>query len=227
VASQPHITIPDSAYSDLAALADHHDKIAAIVHSRAPAAQFESQAVKDTQLPPTTVHSIVEALSRLQALQDGLDLQPDEVISVITENLQSQASEEWKQKHLERWQESEECLAKALASLNADHPISISRKARHLALAHPNVLHDARIITDIRPVFTEKGDTIVKGIIGHVLRIGFYDGTHRRTIYFAMDSTDVANLKSFCERAMTKSRIAKESLQDLPWSTSVLGDDDA
>jgi hypothetical protein len=83
-------------------------------------------------------------------------------------------------------------------------------KIEQLKGDHPSVFYDAKIITDIRPVFDLPGDPPVGAIIGHTLKVVCHDhGGDHKELYFALDSEDVESLKKIAERAQQKASSLK------------------
>lgn len=105
----------------------------------------------------------------------------------------------------------------ALESLNI-----ITVKAQELQTDSERTFCEAKIITDIRPIFGEKvGDTPTAAIIVHTLRIGFHDSissphassSAHQDIYFALDEEDIGKLRKVLERAEEKARSLKSFLE--------------
>lgn len=90
--------------------------------------------------------------------------------------------------------------------------------SRGLAAVDTYIAHDKtpsafRIITDMRPIFTnDKGGTILSNVvIYHNLEISL-NGSDRRKEFFALDSSDLLNLQRVIERALLKEKILIESV---------------
>jgi hypothetical protein len=127
----------------------------------------------------------------------------------------------------EKWIAAKEQILSTLRLIDADHPVVISQKARRLSFVHERILVNTEIITDVRPVYTTKGDRILDMIIQHKLVVTQHDSTHRDIDFqFVMDARDIVNLKTACERAIQKAQVLQESLANSPWVTEVLNTDD-
>jgi hypothetical protein len=90
----------------------------------------------------------------------------------------------------------------ALKSLNI-----IAVKAKELQIQSQRTFCEARIITDIRPIFGETvEDSPTATIIVHTLKIGFHDSASpvHRDIYMALDLADIKAFKIILERAEKK-----------------------
>jgi len=91
--------------------------------------------------------------------------------------------------------------------------LSFLAKAHTLQSEHERLFHDAKIITDLRPVFHEPDEAPVDMILEYILKIAFHDGSRRhREIYMAMDANDIERLKKAIERAEKKAASLKALL---------------
>ena len=89
--------------------------------------------------------------------------------------------------------------------LSADQ-LSIASKALTLQVDHENAFCEAKVLTDVRPVFGTKVDDPPAGfVVTHTLKIGYHDaGLEHRDYYVALDEDDLTTLKSVIERAVKK-----------------------
>lgn len=92
--------------------------------------------------------------------------------------------------------------------------LSFLAKTNLLKAEHERLFHDAKILTDLRPVFHAPDEAPVDMIVEYTLKIIFHDGTrHHREIYMAIDAEDIARLKKAIDRAEKKA-ISLKSLVD-------------
>jgi hypothetical protein len=87
--------------------------------------------------------------------------------------------------------------------LNID-ALRIASKAEALRQDYPCTFYDAKIITDVRPVFAEPADRPVGAAITHTLKIIYHEGTEHKEFFVAMDATDLDKMKGLVHRAVTK-----------------------
>jgi hypothetical protein len=116
----------------------------------------------------------------------------------------------WSKEDLIRWDTN----AAQLERLISLPILSLSSKTLDLSYEHPQLLQNARIITEIRPVFNEDASKIDGAVVSHnlVLQYDDLEGNHDLTL--AMDEADVFSLIAQCERAVKKAQTAKEQLQN-------------
>ncbi len=91
---------------------------------------------------------------------------------------------------------------------------SVRRTAHAIDLSYdcPNLLQRTRILTDIRPLFSEEGDAMEGGVVSHSLRIRYDTAGLPREMSFALDEQDLRALQSQCERALRKGATARTAL---------------
>lgn len=92
--------------------------------------------------------------------------------------------------------------------------VRLTTRAMDLAFDYTNLLRNARIITDIRPVFDLAGHTIEAAVVSYTLRIHYFsdDGEHELSI--AMSESDVAEFREQCDRAIRKAATAKTTMEN-------------
>jgi hypothetical protein len=220
IESIPSLDLSDLAQDDLANLASQSERLESIASYAAKikvgtgSSEAEHEIAKHTKLPLDQIHRVFRAIWNLTFLKNRLGLKSQKLIDVIISNLDQQAPRDWIAKNLSSLKSASSIIAKVLDTLNADHPLVIASKAEQLRLSYQNLLTDARIITDLRPVFDSSAKKIAEFIISHNLLINYFDGTETRRIVFALDTNDVVNLRRICERAQEKERSLKSLKSD-------------
>lgn len=97
--------------------------------------------------------------------------------------------------------------------LSCDKTVAVTAKASDVMTEHAHTFCRARILSDIRPVFTDSATSASAAVIIHNLQIGFHEagsGDHKE-FYVALDTDDIKVLKEVVERA-EKRTIALESI---------------
>ncbi len=109
------------------------------------------------------------------------------------------------------WQPFKERLNRLLAF---DQSIGITAKALSIMTEHERVFltGESRILTDIRPVFTDDaGASPSSAVIIHTLKIGYMKDEDVHQFFIALDSQDLRDLLEILKRAEAK----EQSLQPL------------
>jgi hypothetical protein len=99
-----------------------------------------------------------------------------------------------------------------VAALSYERTLGTAAKAGDVLTQHERIFDNARIVTDLRPIFhvdvTEKPDAAV---IIHTLKITQRDHSRNRTdLYFALDHNDLLVMRDLIERALKKEKTLKE-----------------
>ena len=104
-------------------------------------------------------------------------------------------------------------LTERLRALTEREAIRLFHKGMALSLEHDRVFRDARIVTDIRPVFAngvEKGPRAA--VLTHSLILEFYQAGETGRIYVALDQYDLATMSEVIDRAVAKASALKGTL---------------
>jgi hypothetical protein len=87
-------------------------------------------------------------------------------------------------------------------------------KARTLLRDYERILCDARILTDLRPVFGSNPEDAPAGAgIVHTLRIRYHKGKDLKDVYIVLDSDEVEGLRKSTERAKLKAESLRSVLK--------------
>jgi hypothetical protein len=157
------------------------------------------------------------ALSRttfaLTNLLDRLELRPE----TILEDLRGSLPSEWTDGERGRWSSVEPAFRRLLDST------VIRRVARSedLSRDYANILQSTRVITDLRPVFTDDGGDIEGAIVSFTLRIGYFQDEATRSISLAMDRKDVERLGQQCQRAVIEANTMERRFSHPGGGTSI------
>ena len=86
-----------------------------------------------------------------------------------------------------------------------DETFGITTKANDVFTQHEHVFNNARILTDVRPIFTN--DLTAKPnnvVVTHILKIGYVQDRELKEFFVAMDMADVKKLRDCISREMAK-----------------------
>jgi hypothetical protein len=102
-----------------------------------------------------------------------------------------------------------------LIKLLSIDPVLIISKSDILKREFERTFCDARIISDVRPVFSKPEERPITALVTHSLKIEFHgpEGRHDE-FYIVLDDDDLAKLKKLIERATVKSASLKALLRE-------------
>ncbi len=153
---------------------------------------------------PGPADAILRQCVSLNGLMRQIGLNHDEIVEGLRFGLLRDS--EWSDEQHEQWRQVENAFGQLLCV----DAFRIVAKAIDLAYEYANLYRKSRILTDIRPLFSENAETIDGAVVSYTLRIRYdsVDGDHELSI--AMDDADVRELRDTCDRAMLKAKTAHE-----------------
>lgn len=171
--------------------------------------EFAIDISKKIKLDYSSVLEIVEAITSLSFARENVNGHNKFVQGVV---------EALEDPEYETSPKSLSELYKAFSTLfSVKSTYHITDKARALTFQRENLLLNTRVITDIRPIFSDDDDCQIEGeVILHTLKIASQKGYNHDTIYFALDSDDLAELKVQIERAERKESNIRKRIGNLP-----------
>jgi len=102
-----------------------------------------------------------------------------------------------------------------LTKLLSIEPVLVASKSYELKFEFGKRFCDARIISDIRPVFAKPEEKPITALVTHTLKIELHGSMGRHEeVYIALDDDDLGKLKKVIERAMLKSASLKALLRE-------------
>ena len=85
--------------------------------------------------------------------------------------------------------------------------LRMAAKAHRLQRAGERLYCDAKILSDIRPVFDEDVETVPAGaVVGHTLRLGYHERGEHKEFFVVLDDVDLEKLRAVIERAESKNK---------------------
>jgi hypothetical protein len=82
--------------------------------------------------------------------------------------------------------------------------IKHAAKAFDLSYDYANIFEDARLITDLRPVFDDEHSALIGGIVRHVIRLSYSSIGELTTLSIVMDRKNIEDLREWCDEALKK-----------------------
>jgi hypothetical protein len=162
-----------------------------------------------SSLSPQDIGDVVPAIVSLYPLRAQLNsLPPDVAESVV------RAMEEDEESETEFTGEMRGRFKERLIALLSLDSLDVAEKASNLLFEHEHTLREARIVTDIRPVFGENPEDPPAGaVIVHMLKLGYYEGSIYRELFVALDDSDIRVLQDLLARAESKAEALKSVLE--------------
>lgn len=104
-----------------------------------------------------------------------------------------------------------EHLYRYLVDVFSIEALEITTKAVNVNIDHEHTFGNARILTDVRPVFRgasaeTEAQTPAGALIVHTLKLSYYQNGQLEDFYIALDTDDVNRLRDVLDRADSKAR---------------------
>jgi len=172
--------------------------------------RISSVASKLNSVSPDDLELILRTLDSLYKVRAHLEVPLDGFVSDVVNVLRTATPP----KVLS--EESERIFRSRLTALLSVAPLAISAKAQILQREYSYLFHDAKIITDVRPVFGQNTTQPPDGmILDHTLKLVYHEGLgDHRELYLALDQSDLIELKEVIKRAEEKEQTLRGLLQD-------------
>jgi hypothetical protein len=157
-------------------------------------------------LSPTAVEQMIKTLKYLYETRVVADVPVPEFVSDVCEALREAE---------ELSPNAEPQFRERLSKLLDIEALNIAAKAFTLYGEHPNVFCDARILTDMRPVFGDNvSDPPVAYIVTHTLKLEYHAAAGRlQEIYMGLASEDLVELRIALDRAEAKAKSLRTVLE--------------
>jgi hypothetical protein len=182
--------------------------------AKAPSTQKELIAVIErvAKLKLEDAERVMTSLRSLYLFRASAEVSVEDFVPVLIEAMQSTGIQELTVSDSEK-----PLLAAKLTSLLGLSTLERSSKIEQLKSDHQTIFYDAKILTDVRPVFDEPKEAPIGAVITHTLKIICHEAGEHKEFYFSMDAEDVRTLHKIADRASDK----LASLQGLLKSTNI------
>jgi len=91
--------------------------------------------------------------------------------------------------------------------------LPITAKALEVMTQHEHVFLEAKILSDLRPIFDNTGEKAEAAVVIHNLQLRYRGDGEIKLFYFALDNDDLKKLKDIIERAERKTVALKSIAQ--------------
>lgn len=92
--------------------------------------------------------------------------------------------------------------------------VQLATKAIELSYDYANLLQSTKVLTDIRPLYSDSADAINGAVVSFTLRLQYTNADGEYDLSIALDDSDIRNLLDQCRRTITKASTARAFLTD-------------
>lgn len=173
-------------------------------------AKLAARIASETELDEERAAGIVSMLMSLYRVIQDTPI--DEFVGEVCDAMRTSGKVEAKEVD---WSSFKQDLTTLLSS---DETFGVTAKALDIRKQHPHVYCNARILTDIRPVFkVDAADAPTAAFVMHTLRISTHDEGDFSTVkdfFVSLDADDLKELRRLIDRAITKQTALKSLIDD-------------
>jgi len=160
---------------------------------------------------------VTGALMPLNHLRVHLKLETPEFLKAVSDNLEKEAPEKWRSENLAGWKAIEVRVAPLFEK---DNFFSVSNKSYQLLANRPNPVQDVKILSELRPVYSEDATSVKAFVLAKTLVVNYLEGDAKKTIHLSMDMDDLRSLASEVDRAKLKRETLSEEVSS--WDVNLL-----
>jgi hypothetical protein len=134
-------------------------------------------------------------------------------IGALTEEL-CEAARATRKPELDLKGSERDAFAKFVGDLLAmDRSLGTIAKGRDLLTENQRCYCQARIVTDVRPIFAaDAGSGPQASVVVHMLKISYHEGRDLKDFFVALDSDDVKELRLILDRSLSKAEALRQTL---------------
>jgi hypothetical protein len=170
---------------------------------------------------PNDADALLRLLLSLRGIVRQSDERVEEVIDALTEAVMARGdnglidADQWNS------------VLPALAILIESDCVRLAATAIELSYDYANLLQRTKVLTDVRPIFTEAADKIEGAVVSFTMRLRYSNANGEHDLSIALDEDDINALRSQCERAITKARTARDMMvKQCAVAAIISGEDD-
>lgn len=211
-----HLQLNDSQLRDLQVIRDLEDGVIQTVIDHLT--NLETVLLKPSELltairsqlsgaeAETTSECLMRQALSLNGLMLRTGMEASTILKGISSGLESESS--WTPENVKKWED----LQPVFRNLLCTDAFRLVATAVDLSYEYANLYRNGRILTDIRPLFTQDASDIEGAVVSYAMRLRYdsIDGEHELNI--AMDENDIRDLSEQCARAIKKSRTAQKTM---------------
>ncbi len=162
--------------------------------------QLIKQIAPEVGLPEEQVRKIVPVLTSLYSAKAELGLSPEDFGRKLFDAFSKTGNSA-----LETPERAETFRKDIEALLSLDRSLGVTARAAAVMVEQPHVWQTSRILTDLRPVFSQgAGEPPTAFLLIHNLRITYREAGRTQEFFVALDDNDLRGLQAVIQRAVEK-----------------------
>jgi hypothetical protein len=216
----PTVNIPQSAHSTIQKLIRFSEpEFKVLLDALAKATpsldrdKFWSHVAKYAPaIEPTVIESLLDEVFEMDTAMSRMGMDINEFAESLAEAVKLAKSEKFP------FEEKDGQILKArlVKIFEGRKGFNITMKAMEVLADQDRIFLHGRILTDIRSVFNEAGDSVDALVIVHTLRIHYAQDSGHKDFYVALDTSDIQALRDVLDRADEKAQCLRKLVSTTP-----------
>lgn len=163
-------------------------------------------------IPRKSISDITASLLSAYSLREQFDISMSEVAGHLARTMQESGVERLR---FEGENQRAEFERRLVAMLNSGS-LDLIGKASELTFEQGRFMREARLMTDIRPIFGTEAVIRPEGaVIVHTLKLSYWDESNEpRDFHLAIDAADIRSLRTLLDRAEAKAESLRSVLRE-------------
>jgi hypothetical protein len=176
---------------------------------------YTTYVVQNVDVDANDVADMLDVLISLYSVRNEINLSSDDFVDTVVQAIGDTQYDALKPSDGD-WSTIKDRIRELLSF---DHSLGIIAKSSYLLTQHERVFQEARVFTDVRPIFSEDAQVSpIGGLIVHQLRIAYFEDNELKEFFVALDMDDIDKLRTQLNRADAKAR----SISSLLKSSSLM-----
>ena len=210
MAVKAQIRIPKHNYNGLAKLLHVSDeqlqKLFSVFEEQTPTLSHEkylAHVIQKVDFDPDDVAEMLDVMITLYSVRFSINLDIPDFVDVLCRALEDTGFEPLIPDNGD-WSLFRNRLT---TFLSFSQSIGIVSKSSFIFFQHTNIFQEARIFTDVRPVFdSDLEETPVGGLVVHKLKITYMQSGEQQEIFLALGADDIRAIREVLDRAELKEK---------------------
>lgn len=162
-------------------------------------------------------HFVTGALMPLNHLRVYLKMETPEFMKLVSNTLERISSDKWNHEDFRNWKAIE---GEVEPLFEKDNFFSIVNKCYQLLSNRPHPIHEMKILSELRPVYSEDATTVKAFVLAKTLVVDYAEGETKHTVHFSLDMDDLRDLSAEVDRAKLKSETLSDEVAN--WGVDLL-----
>ena len=167
--------------------------------------------------PGVILSLVMGALMPLNHLRVTMKLETRDFLEVISNALVSENGKDWGAQEIAGWNA---IVGRVGPLFEKDNVFSLTSKSYQLLFNRPNPVGKIKILSELRPVYSEDAASVKAFVLTKTLVVDYTDSETTKTIFLSMDMDDLKSLATEVDRARLKTETVFEELSG--WGVELL-----